>query len=297
VNRMQPTGITGILSYLLLFVALVVASATNAETIRFKMQAASAESYGVPHDIVLSPDGKYLYVADNEKHRIAVLDAMSLSELGTFANGEVSAPHDVALDRNGRLYIADTGNHRIAIYEVVGATGRFAGSIQGRIRSPEGVAVHRDGRVFATGASSGNLVAYRDGKVVAEVGGFSSPHDVTFDSQGGIWVADASNDRLVRLNDVLQITKVLDGKPYAFNGPRYLDFDDGGRMYVADKYTHRIKVIAPDGGLIAVLGQDRSGKGEGVFDRPEGVKIRGRDIWISDTYNNRVVRYRFEVVP
>ncbi len=54
-------------------------------------------------------------------------------------------------------------------------------------------------------------------------------------------------------------------------------------------------VIAPDGKLIGVLGKASSGKGEGVFDRPEGVEIRDNDIWFSDTYNNRVVRYRIRV--
>jgi DNA-binding beta-propeller fold protein YncE len=281
--------------WLVLAVAWSLGSVAKAESVKFLMQAASADTYGLPHDIVLSPDGKLLYVADNSKDRIAVLDAQSLKELGIFADGEVSAPHDVVFDAQGRLLVADTGNHRIAIYEVSGTGGKFVGSIQGRVRRPEGVAVHQDGRVFATGAYSNNLVVHRDGKVIGEIGGFTSPHDVEFDLEGGIWVADASNDRMVRLNDDLKVTKVLSGSAQ-FSGPRYMDFDSGGRMYVADKYTNRIKVIAPNGELIAILGKESSGLGEGVFDRPEGVEIRGKDIWISDTYNNRIVRYRFEIV-
>jgi DNA-binding beta-propeller fold protein YncE len=268
----------------------------SAESLEFEMLAASAETYAKPHDIVLSPNRKLLYVADNDNDRIAVLDARTLQELGVFAQGEVSAPHDVAFDAKGRLLIADTGNDRIAIYEVNGASGRLVGSLRGRIRRPEGVAVHADGRVFATGASSNNLVVYRNGKVIGEVGGFASPHDVEFDSAGSIWVADAANDRMVRLNDALEITTVLAGDAYDFNGPRYMDFDAAGRMYVADKYTHRIKVIAPNGELIGVLGKATSGKGAGVFDRPEGVEILYSDIWFSDTYNDRIVRYRIRVI-
>ena len=85
---------------------------------------------------------------------------------------------------------------------------------------------------------------------------------------------------------------MLSGPRYAFSGPRYMDFDPAGRMYVADKYSHRIKVISADGKLVQVLGGVGSGKGENVFDRPEGVEIRGDDIWFSDTYNNRIVRYK-----
>ncbi len=274
-----------------LLVAAVFSQAPAAP-LEFKLVAASAESYGLPHDIVLSPDGSFLYVADNARDRIVVLDPQSLQELGVFARGEVAEPHDVDFDAQGRLLVADTGNSRIAVYEVSGIDGRLVGSLHGRIRRPEGVAAHPDGRVFATGAASGNLVVYRDGKVIGEIGGLSSPHDVALDPTGNIWVADAGNDRLVRLDDTLRITAVLQGPDYAFQGPRYMDFDPGGRMYVADKYTHRIKIIAADGALIQVLGGAAPGKGEGVFDRPEGVEIRGDHIWFSDTYNNRIVRYK-----
>ncbi len=281
---------------LLMLVAYSIGTVASAERLEFDMLAASAETYAKPHDIVLSPDGKLLYVADNDNDRIAVLDALTLQELGVFAQGEVSAPHDVVFDTERRLLVADTGNSRIAIYEITGASGRLVGSLQGRIRRPEGVAVHADGRVFATGAASNNLVVYRDGEVIGEVGGFAAPHDVEIDPAGGIWVADAANDRMVRLNDALEITKVLAGAPYDFNGPRYMDFDAAGRMYVADKYANRIKIIAPTGELVGVLGKASSGKGEAVFDRPEGVEIRDSDIWFSDTYNDRVVRYRIRVV-
>ncbi len=278
-----------------LLIGCCLITVARADSLSFELIASSGETYAKPHDIVLSPDGKLLYVADNDNDRIAVLDAQSLKELGIFAQDEVSAPHDVVFDSQGRLLVADTGNSRIAIYEVDGTKGRLVGSLQGRIRRPEGVAVHQDGRVFATGAASNNLVVYRDGKVIGEVGGFAAPHDVELDPAGNIWVADAAHDRMVRLNDKLEITRVLAGNPYGFNGPRYMDFDAEGRMYVADKYTHSIKVIAPNGDLIRVLGKAASGKGEGVFNQPEGVEIRGNEIWFSDTYNDRIVRYRIQV--
>ena len=276
----------------LALLAVCFSGAVRADGLDLTLMAASAENLAAPHDIVLSPDGKRLFVADNDNDRIVVLDADSLAELGTFGEDELAAPHDVVFDATGRLLVADTRNHRIAIYEVSGADGRLVGTIEGGVRAPEGVGIDAEGRVFATGAGSGNLVVYEDGKVVAETGGFSSPHDVEFDPSGRAWVADASNDRMVRLDASLDIDRELSGEPYAFRGPRYMDFDDAGRLYVADKYSNQIKIISPEGDLLKVLGTDRAGKGEGVFDRPEGVEIRGRDVWFSDTYNDRIVRYR-----
>lgn len=264
-----------------------------AESFTFELEAVSTEFYAHPHDIVLSPDGKKLYVADNGNHRIAVLDGQTLKEIGIFGRGEVREPHDVVFDRKGRLLVADTGNSRIAIYEVSGTGGRLVGELRGRINRPEGVAVHDDGRVFATGAASNNLVVYRDGEVAGETGGFSAPHDVEFAPDGSVWVADAGNDRVVRLDEALQITATLAGSEYAFNGPRYMDFDTEGRMYVADKNSNQIKVVSRGGELLHVLGTKNPGKGEGLFNRPEGVEIAGNVIWFADTYNNRIVRYRF----
>lgn len=267
-------------------------SVSNADPLDFRLMAVSAENLAKPHDIVLSPDGKYLFVADNDNGRIVVLDSATLTEVGVIGSNELAGPHDVVFDQQGRLLVADTHNHRIAIYEIDGIHGRLVDMLQGRIRSPEGVGVHADGRVYATGAGSGNLVVYDDGKIVGEIGGFSSPHDVEFDPSGRAWVADASNDRLVRLSDSLEIDLILSGNPYAFSGPRYMDFDSAGRLFIADKYTHQVKIIAPNGELLQVLGTGSAGKGEGLFRNPEGVEIRGSDVWISDTYNDRIVRYR-----
>ena len=58
-----------------------------------------------------------------------MLDPSSLALLGSFAQGEVSEPHDVVFQADGKLLVADTGNSRIAIYDVSGATGTFTGNV------------------------------------------------------------------------------------------------------------------------------------------------------------------------
>ena len=88
------------------------------------------------------------------------------------------------------------------------------------------------------------------------------------------------------------MVQVVGGEPWNFDGVRYLDFDDAGRVHAADKYTHSVKILAPDGSLLQVLGGPRRGKGEGVFNQPEGVETHGDLVWYADTYNNRIVRYR-----
>ena len=272
----------------------VATTVDQAEAFELTFEAHSAPLYAHPHDITLSPDQRFLYVADNNNDRIAVLDPTSLDLVGSFAKGEVSEPHDVAFQADGKLLVADTGNNRIAIYQVSGAKGRFVGEVAGDFSRPEGVAVHPNGRIYVTGASSDNIIALINGKPVAKADGFSSPHDVAIAADGSVWVADAGSNRLVHMSDDLKILNIIEGEPYKFDGPRYLDFDSKGHLYVADKYAHKIKVLAPDNTLMYTLGQHRSGLGPGLFDRPEGVVIYNQHVWFSDTYNNRIVRYRIK---
>ena len=266
----------------------------KAQSFRLSYEAHSEQVFAQPHDIVLSPDKRYLYVADNNNDRIAVLNSDSLKLLGSFGEGEVSEPHDVVFQADGKLLVADTGNSRIAIYKVSGAESKLVGEITGDFSRPEGVAVHPNGRIYVTGASSDNIVAMKNDKTIAQAGDLSSPHDVVVAKDGTVWIADAANDRLVQMSEELDVLTIVKGKAYQFNGPRYLDFDSKGRLYVADKYEHKIKILTPDNKLFYVLGQDRSGRGAGLFDRPEGGVIHNNLVWFSDTYNNRIVRYRID---
>jgi len=269
---------------------LTLSSPTQAFEANFLM--ASTADLGNPHGVKLSTDGRWLFVSDVDNDRVAILDAESLDLLGHFGVDHQKSTHDLDIGEDGRLYVADTNNHRIGIYELIGTEAELVGEVSARIRKPEGVLAGPDGRIYATGAGSHNLVVYENGKVTKEVGGFSAPHDIEFAPNGDLWVADAANDRLVRLTPELEIQEILQGAPYNFSGPRYLDVAPDGTLVVADKYTHTIKIIAPAGKFLGTIGDRSSGKGPNKFRTPEGVELRGDIAWISDSGNNRIVKYR-----
>ena len=274
------------------YVLSTIFLSTRALAFELEFVAASPQIYAEPHDLVLSPDRHSLYVADNGNNRIAILDPISLKFIGSFGEGELDAPHDVVFNESGRLLVADTDNSRIAIYDLNSSPVKLIGEIVGGVRRPEGVEVDANDRVLATGAASGNIVVFKNNAIVAQAGGMSSPHDVVVAPNGTLWIADAGNNRLLNMTSELNLISIVKGAPYHFKGPRYLDFDREGRLYVADKYANQIKVLAPDNSLLLTLGNAKSGLGPGRFDRPEGIAINGTDVWFSDTYNNRIVRYR-----
>ncbi|MDP6831051.1 MAG: NHL repeat-containing protein [Alphaproteobacteria bacterium] len=274
-----------------LIVSIALASTANAQ-VRAEFVRASSAELDNPHDVKLSPDGKHLFVSDVGNNRVAILDAESLKFVTAFGADHQSGTHDVDFDRAGRAYVADTHNGRVIIYEMNGLKARQIGTLSQRIRGPEGVLAHPNGRIYVGGAWSGNVVAYQDGKIVGELTGLSSPHDLELARGGDIWLSDAGNDRMLLLSPDLAIKRELSGPPYNFDGVRYQDILADGTIIAADKNNHQIKVIAADGRMLLTLGTGRPGKGPGKFRTPEGVETRGETLWLSDSGNNRVVMYR-----
>ncbi len=256
---------------------------------------ASTAPLANPHDLKLSPDGRHLFVADVDNNRVAILDPETLALVAEFGAGQQSGTHDVDFDETGRAYIADTRNNRVLIYEIDGTEATLAGELGEHIRGPEGVLAHPNGRVYVAGAWSGNVVAYEDGRIAGELTGLRSPHDLELAPDGDIWLADAGNDRMLLVSPDLEIKRQLKGAPYHFNGVRYQDVLADGTLIAADKNSHQVKVIAPDGSLLLVIGSGRPEKGPGLFTTPEGVETDGETVWLSDSGNDRVVKYRLRL--
>lgn len=267
----------------------------QAQSLSLTFISASQTALDNPHDLKLSPDGRYLFVADVDNDRVAILDPESLALIDQFGADHQGGTHDIDFDSRGRAYVADTHNNRVTIYQMENTKARLVGELGERIRGPEGVLAHPNGLIYVAGAWSGNVVAYQQGEIVSELGGLSSPHDLELAPNGDIWLAEAGKSRLLLLSPKLEIKQELTQEKYDFNGVRYLDLTTEGILIAADKYSHAVKFIAADGKLLRVLGDGKAGRGVNRFTTPEGVEVRGSELWLSDSGNDRVVKYRLEI--
>jgi sugar lactone lactonase YvrE len=281
-------------SKIVLITLLFISGHVLANELTLVYQLASSTSLDNPHDLKLSPDGKYLFVADVGNNRVVLLDPDTLSLVSSFGADHQSGTHDVDFDAQGQAYVADTHNNRVTIYRMEDTRATLTGELNERIRGPEGVLIHSSGRVYVGGAWSGNVVVYEDGQIVNELTGLSSPHDLEEATDGNIWLSDSDNHRLLLISPDLKILRELGRKTYDFDGVRYMDLLEDGSLIAADKNNHQIKFIGPDGKLILVLGSGRPGKGPGLFSTPEGVEVSGNTLWLSDSGNDRVVKYEIE---
>lgn len=245
-----------------------------------------------PHDMVLSPDSRYLYVAEVGANRVAVLDPTSLVVLGAFGENDLSGPHDVDFNQAGQLLVADTHNHRLAIYRVEGVSGTLIDEIRGAISKPEGVDVAPDGTVFVTSADRHSVMKIHDGELLVSRGGagdgpnlYASPHDVEIAPDGRVVVADTKNDRLQILDSDLVFLRHLSEPQFSFQNPKFFSIDARGWLYLADQASGGVIVLDKDYvvRLLLLVGK---------LNNPEGILVSGNFLWIADTGNNRIVKYR-----
>ena len=158
----------------------------------------------------------YAYVTDvgstyaGNTVKVKILDAATGVEVGTIARNSKSVAVDAA---TGEVYVADAGVNQQKIY-VYGPTGGPAlrsfggkGTANGKFTGLWGVTV-ADGVVYATDEAQSRIQAFSTtGTFLGRWGALGStpyqlrnPSGISHDAQGRLYVADASNDRIVVFN-------------------------------------------------------------------------------------------------
>ncbi len=181
------------------------------------------------------------------------------------AQGQLTAPHGLAVAPDGSLYVADSNNHRIQKFD---ASGKF---------------------LLAFGTFSGPTNAN------PEPGTFNEPWGVAVGPDGSVYVADTWNHRIQKLDPNGKFIKMwgtpgqtdIGGQGGIFWGPRGVAVDKGGRVYVTDTGNKRIEVFSADGEFITQFGG--AGVQPGQLDEPVGVAVDPNgNLVVNDTWNQRI---------
>lgn len=278
---------------LLWFLAVLCApcSGALAQAVEARLIATSSEPLVLPHDVVLTPDGETLVVADMGGERIVFLDSSTLTLKGAFGEGELAFPHDVTFDALGRLWVADSGNDRVVLYELDGLNATQVDAWDG-IDGPEGITVAPDGAVYIALVGENRVVRMRGGKVEASVSqalgaALSRPHDIDIlIDEGGfsLIASDPGNHRLVVLSPALTPLYEISTWDPPFTEPKYFAIDENNRLFVADQYNHTIRVFDADASPLGQFADNH-------VKLPEGISVKGDRAWVSDTEGGRVLLY------
>lgn len=243
-----------------------------------------------PHDLAFGPDGN-LYIADKFANRVVVMHPDTLEVIGSIGDGALMGAHDVSFGPDGVLYVSATGLSAVVSFDLSDGPPKNQGALQPFPRT-EGLLAHSNGRLYVMASGTGQLFAVEGENVVAVTDGLSGAHDVAEGQDGTIWVADNFRKRLVQYNQELEQLRTLEDAKFGFVGPRYMDFDEDGVLYVADQDAHRIVKIDPiSNEIMGIIGSGMPGLGPNLLDDPEGVAVRGSEFFFSDSDNNRIVKY------
>jgi len=285
----------------LLIIALTILTlaSSNAWAGQFwaNLERVSEPLMTAPHDLALTPDGRYLVVADMGNDRVLLLDPDQLTIQGIIGEHALSYPHDVIFDAKGRLLVADSGNDRIVVYTLKDTQARIVDIIDG-LDGPEGIAIGPQGWLYVAATMEGRVVRLRDGEIEASADSalgmpLDQPHDIEIrqDATGlSIIAADPGNHRLVVFDQDLRPKYEISTWDPPFSEPKYISHDEQGRLYVADSFNNTIRVFSPSAAPIGHFAESH-------VKLPEGILVVGGRAWVSDTKRGRVLLYRLGETP
>ena len=191
---------------------------------------------------------------------------------GTATQARFADPYGLVRTGNGTLYLTDAGdNNRIRMIQPDGRVATVAGSKEG----------------FADG--------------IGLAAAFNTPSGLALDSDGNLYVADTGNHAIRKISKLGAVTTLAGtgiagfrdgpGTQAQFNGPIGVAVDQRGRVFVADTYNDRIRVIQPDGTVSTLAGGDLPGFLDGAaaiarFDTPVALALDGQGLlWVADMRN------------
>jgi sugar lactone lactonase YvrE len=135
---------------------------------------------------------------------------------------------------------------------------------------------------------------------------FSSPFGVAIDEGGALYIADAANNEIRKIDVITGEVSTLAGSVMAgsadgagtsasFNAPSGITTDDNGNLYVADKLNNEIrKVVISTGEVSTIAGSTTPGSADGKiagasFYNPCGLAYDGSgNLYVSDALNHEI---------
>jgi DNA-binding beta-propeller fold protein YncE len=179
-------------------------------------QAETPDAFWGPRGLAIDSKNQ-LYVTDTGNKRVVVFnsDGTPITSFGTYGlePGQLDEPVGIGVDADGNVYVADTWNQRIQVFspELDGITytemnmwdvsAWYGQSLENK----PFLGVDGDGSVFITDPEMFRVIQFTQsgefirtwGEYSTENDGFGLPSGLALDKNGGIWVTDATNNRVM----------------------------------------------------------------------------------------------------
>jgi len=259
---------------------------------------AADAKFNQPINICLDDNGN-MYVSDflNQRIRKISTDMMVTTIAGTGVAGlqngpagqaQFNYPRGICRDDTGNIYIGDSWNHRIRRISIDGMVTTWAGG--------------------GTAIGVQSVGGYADGSDTSAR--FYTPCEVSIDQGNNIFVADAYNHRIRKIDPSRMVTTVAgsgDSGPNAggfqngpvleamFKVPTACHVTTSGAIFVGDGENQRVRKISTEGMVTTFAGSGLAGFEDGQdtlakFNFPRGcvMDYNINRLYVVDYYNHAV---------
>ena len=230
------------------------------------------DTKGVVHDYIDTSSERYLESISKSKHK-------GLVQTGAVAT--ITQFSDIVFDPKGNLFISDRLNHQIRKIDLKGNISTIAGV--------------------------GDSDYYGDGGPALEAA-FRDPNALASDKQGNIYVAEAANNRIRKIDTKGIVTTVAgngehadsgDGGPALKAAIRSMDdiaISPEGELHILGTNTHKVRKITQDGKIVTVAGKGYAGffgddgpATKAMLKNPAAISFDSKgNLYIADMGNNRI---------
>ncbi len=289
-----------------------------------------------------------LYIVDRNQHRVRMRDPKGIittvagngvggfsGDGGLASSASLRRPQGIALDPSGNIVIADTFNNRVrrvdrtGVITTIAGDGRNTSSGDGgpaalaSLGLPNGPAFDAAGNLYvaaqdrirkitpegiiSTVAGTG-LIGFSGDGVPAIAAELRSPQGVAFDAAGNLYIADAGNNRIRRVDASGIITTVAGNGSAGSSGdgglatgagisyPNTVAVRSDGTLFIAETGGDRVRQVSPEGIISTFAGTGTRGfSGDGgpatsaMLGAPRGIVLDAAgNVYVSCGDNNRV---------
>ena len=230
------------------------------------------DAKGIIHDYIDTASPRYREAISKSKHK-------GLVQTGAVAT--ITQFSDIVFDPKGNLFISDRLNHQIRKIDLNGNISTIAGV--------------------------GDSDYYGDGGPALEAA-FRDPNALASDKQGNIYIAEAANNRIRKIDTKGIVTTVAgngehadsgDGGPALQAAIRSMDdiaISPEGELHILGTNTHKVRKITLDGKIVTVAGKGYAGffgddgpATKAMLKNPAAISFDSKgNLYIADMGNNRI---------
>jgi DNA-binding beta-propeller fold protein YncE len=162
------------------------------------VEAEPGKPFRKPTDASVAPNGD-IYISDGYGNsRVHVYSPSGAHKLSWgqpgVGDGDFNLPHNIWVDKDGKVFVADRENHRVQLFDLAGKhIATWPDFIQ-----PTDIVIDREGTVYVAELRNRVTICDARGKVIArwgrvptkDPGFFIAPHGIAVDSRGDLYVGE-----------------------------------------------------------------------------------------------------------